>query len=96
MIGCYIIHSESLNRFYVGALHEDLEKRVQKHNEHAYGNHRFTEKASDWKVYLFIPFETYSQAIRIERHIKKMKSSRYIENLKTYPEMVNKLVGKFK
>jgi putative endonuclease len=96
MKGCYILYSETLNKFYTGAIQDDLDKRVKKHNEHAYGNHRFTAKASDWKVFLFIECETYTQAIRIERQIKRMKSSVYIRNLKQYPEMVQQLLTKYK
>jgi putative endonuclease len=32
--------------------------------------------------------------MKIERHIKKMKSKKYIQNLKKYPEMVEKLLIK--
>ena len=36
------------------------------------------------------------QALAIEKHIKKMKSKIYIENLTRYPEMSNKLIKKYK
>ncbi len=45
---CYIIFSKKLDRFYIGACHDDLYSRIQKHNDHSYGNHRFTAKANDW------------------------------------------------
>jgi hypothetical protein len=35
---------------------------------------------------------TFTQARRIENHIKRMKSRKYIMNLKTYPEMMEKLL----
>ncbi|MCF8358973.1 MAG: GIY-YIG nuclease family protein, partial [Prolixibacteraceae bacterium] len=38
----YILFSEKLNRFYVGSTHESIEQRLEKHNQHSYGNHRFT------------------------------------------------------
>ena len=83
--------SKKLNRFYVGATQEDVEKRIQNHNMHVYGNHRYTSTAEDWELFHFIEAQDYSRAIRIERQIKKMKSKTFIMNLKKYPEMVDKL-----
>ena len=93
MIGCYIIYSVKLNKFYIGATQDDIESRILKHNLNKYGNHRFTVAADDWVLFLFIPAKDFSQAIRIERKIKAMKSSKYIENLKRFPELLEKLVS---
>ena len=41
-------------------------------------------------VYVF-NCESTTQALKIERHIKRMKSSTYIINLTRYPEMIEKL-----
>ncbi|MDA3818702.1 MAG: hypothetical protein PF486_15070, partial [Prolixibacteraceae bacterium] len=58
-------------------------KRLEKHNNHSYGNHRFTAKANDWVVFLIIEARDYPHAIiRIERKIKAMKNRKYIQNLK--------------
>ena len=92
---CYILHSEKLNRYYIGVCHDDLTIRIEKHNSHEYGEHRFTAKANDWKLQLSIECTSYSQAMRIEKHIKKMKSSIYINNLLKYPEMIEKLKLKY-
>ncbi|MBA3900956.1 MAG: GIY-YIG nuclease family protein [Bacteroidetes bacterium] len=91
MAYCYILFSEKLNRFYTGACQTDINERIQKHNDHSYGNHRYTAKASDWDLFLLIDCQSYPQAINIERHIKKMKSSAYIKNLKTFPDIIEKL-----
>ena len=88
---CYILHSETLNKFYIGATNDEIEKRVLKHNAHSYGSHRFTAKANDWKLYLYFETKTYDHAIRIERKIKSMKSSKYIRNIKKYPELKIKI-----
>ena len=82
-----------MNKFYIGATQEVIEARILKHNLKLYGNHRFTATAEDWQLFLFIPANDYSMAIRIERKIKSMKSSKYIENLKKYPELLEKLVN---
>ena len=92
----YVLYSEKLGRFYIGACHDDLESRIRKHNSHEYGNHRFTAKAGDWALFLTIHCESFSQAIRIEKHLKRMKSSVYLKNLKKYPEGVEKLKEKYK
>ena len=88
---CYIIHSEKLNRFYIGACQSNLEERIIKHNNHSYGSHRFTAKAEDWKLFIKIEVQEYSHAVRLERKIKSMKSSKYIRNLKKYPELITKI-----
>jgi len=93
MVGCYILFSDKLNKFYVGATQEDVSKRIEKHNQSSYGKHRFTAVADDWKLFLFIPDSDYAHAIRLERKIKSMKSVKYIQNLIMYPELLNKLVS---
>jgi len=93
MVGCYILFSDKLNKFYVGATQEDVSKRIEKHNQSSYGKHRFTAVADDWKLFLFIPASDYAHAIRLERKIKSMKSVKYIQNLIMYPELLNKLVS---
>lgn len=90
---CYIIHSEKLNRFYVGACHDNLDERVEKHNNHFYGKHHFTAIASDWKLFLEIEVADYAHAVRLERKVKGMKSSVYIRNLKKYPELIVKILN---
>ncbi|HKK64013.1 MAG TPA: GIY-YIG nuclease family protein [Bacteroidales bacterium] len=89
---CYILYSEKLDKFYIGASHEDVNNRLDKHINHSYGKHRFTAKTNDWVVFLNIDANDYPHAIRIERKIKSMKSKKYILNLKKYPELIQKLI----
>jgi putative endonuclease len=93
---CYILHSQSLDRFYVGVTTQNIEDRIQKHNHAQYGNHRYTATADDWELYLLIDVMDYSHAIRLERKIKSMKSSKYIKNLKVYPELLEKIIEETK
>ncbi|WP_242610685.1 GIY-YIG nuclease family protein [Aquimarina brevivitae] len=93
-IGCYILSSQKINKFYIGACQENLNQRIQKHNTSFYGKKSYTSITNDWTLYLFIPTKTYTQAIAIEQKIKAMKSRTYIQNLKKYPEMVEKLMLK--
>jgi putative endonuclease len=91
MARCYILYSSKLNKFYVGITSNNLEQRIKEHNENAYGMRSYTAKTDDWELFLFIQCASNSVALKIERHIKKMKSTTYIRNLKKYPEMVEKL-----
>jgi putative endonuclease len=93
MAACYILYSHKIEKFYIGATHEDVDARIEKHNKNTYGNHRFTATTDDWELFLLIPTNNYQMAIRIERKIKSMKSAEYIRNLKKYPEMIQKLIS---
>ena len=92
MCYCYILYSNQIEKFYTGACHEDLEKRIENHNTHGYGKHRFTATTKDWNLFLKIEVRDFSHAVRLERKIKSMKSSKYIRNLGKYPELIQKIV----
>jgi putative endonuclease len=74
---------------------EGLESRLLKHNTGAY-NGSFTAQAKDWELYYLIECEKTEQAVNIEKHIKRMKSRKYLENIKKYPEMVDRLKERFR
>ncbi|MCZ2396390.1 MAG: GIY-YIG nuclease family protein [Chitinophagales bacterium] len=95
MIACYIIYSQSIDTFYVGITQESIESRVAKHKAGTYGTH-FTSQAKDWELFLLLPCDSVSQCMKIERHIKKMKSRKYYQNLKTYPEIFQRLRERYK
>lgn len=90
----YILYSEKLNRFYIGETH-DLELRIEKHNNGYYDN-KWTAAGKPWVLYYAIECNCKPQALEIERHIKQMKSRVYIEHLKKYPELLEKLKDKYK
>src|SRR5690554_4649837 len=71
---CYILFSKALDKFYVGATNDSVQNRLEKHNKHLYGNHRYTAVATDWIIFLAIETNDYPHAIRMERKIKSMKS----------------------
>ena len=58
------------------------------------GNH-YTEGAEDWVLFVKIPVKNSKQGLQIEKHIKRMKSKVYIQNLKRYPEIIEKLKIKY-
>ena len=89
----YIIYSAVLDKFYVGET-SNLSKRVVWHNSKEF-SHSYTVIANDWVVFLSFECESIGIARKIETHIKNMKSRKYFESLKLYPEMIEKLIKKF-
>jgi len=89
MASVYILYSSKLDRFYIGSC-KVFQFRFQDHLTKVYPK-SFTSNSDDWQLFLLIEDLSYSQAREIERHIKKMKSSVYIQNLAKYPEMIIKL-----
>jgi putative endonuclease len=94
MASCYILYSPNLDEFYVGATHDILINRLNKHSKTFYEG-SFTAKTKDWELFLEIYCDSFAMAVNIEGHIKRMKSRVYINNLKKYPEMVEKLKNKY-
>jgi putative endonuclease len=92
----YILYSESLDRYYIGSTVLEVSERLERHISNYYGNTKYTHKAKDWDIYLTIYCESKNQARRIEYYIKRMKSRKYIENLKSFPENTQALLSRFK
>jgi putative endonuclease len=95
-IGCYILYSENLSKYYIGACQDNLEDRIIKHNTSFYGSKCFTSTSNDWELKLFIPTQEFSQVIRLEKKVKTMKSKIYIQNLLKYPELIEKIFNETK
>ena len=86
---CYIIYSSKLDKYYTGSCaNSDL--RLKAHNSKKYAA-SFTSKSDDWKRFVVIQTQTNKHALRLERKIKRMKSRVFIENLKKYPELIDKI-----
>ena len=90
MAAVYILHSISVNRFYIGSC-KDLGIRLVQHQNNVFEN-SYTRRASDWELFYSLEGLEYEVARKVERHIKRMKSSVYIKNLKKYPEISKKLI----
>jgi putative endonuclease len=89
MASVYILYSQSLDKFYTGGCKE-IDARIAIHLS-KYFPDAYTAKVNDWIVYFQINSLHYIQARKIEIHIKKMKSRKYIQNLKKYPDLPEKL-----
>ena len=73
----YILYSEKLKKYYIGAC-TDLERRLFEHNV---GHSTFTSLGMPWTLKYSEPFDSLIEAKKRELQIKKMKSRKYIEVL---------------
>ncbi|MBK5271433.1 MAG: GIY-YIG nuclease family protein [Bacteroidia bacterium] len=90
----YILYSEAYNKYYVGSC-DDLASRFHQHLEKVFSK-SFTSQVNDWIIYFTLVNLDYKQARDIEAHIKRMKSKKYITDLKEYSELSIKLIEKYK
>ena len=94
MATIYILYSPSIDQFYIGSC-LDLKQRLEQHLNKSY-QVGFTHRANDWELFYSIEGLEYNIARMIEQYIKKMKSRKYLQNLKTYPEIKEKLIEKYR
>ena len=73
----YIIFSEKLNKYYVGAC-TDINRRLYEHN---IGHSKFTSTGVPWTLVYQEEYPSLPEAKKREAAIKKMKSRKYIEQL---------------
>jgi len=74
----YILHSKSINKFYIGHTADPMEERLRKHNSNHDG---FTGKANDWEIVYTEIFQDKLEAYAREREVKKWKSRKRMEAL---------------
>jgi putative endonuclease len=89
----YIIYSETTDSFYIGET-SNVQERINRHNSGIY-NSAYSKLATDWKLFWFIECETRGQALKIEKHIKKMRNRDFYKNLVLYPEISLKLLYRY-
>jgi len=79
----YILFSEKLNRYYVGETSNpdtSGENRFAQHNQH-YFTSNFTKSAEDWTPKLTFRCKNRTEALFLEKFIKKMKSKVFIKKI---------------
>ncbi|MEM0518187.1 GIY-YIG nuclease family protein [Aequorivita flava] len=86
----YIIHSDSLDKYYVGET-PNVAIRLAQHNNH-YFKTNFTKAANDWKFLLKYSCKSREEALFLEKFIKKMKSRVFIEKIINNPEILKDLL----
>ena len=75
----YIIHSSSIDRYYIGYSSNPW-NRLEQHITNS--AEKYTGQTKDWNLKaIFEVSQNESDAIRIERFIKKQKSRKLIEQL---------------
>ena len=70
---------------------ENLDKRLLHHNN-PIDPIKFTGRGGPWELFLSIQCGSKNQALKLERLIKSKKSKTFINNLKKYPELVQKIL----
>ena len=74
----YILHSDTLDKYYIGFTDGSMEDRLSKH----LANHKgFTSKAKDWIVAYTEHYDSKEAAYYRERQVKKWKSKKMIQAL---------------
>jgi putative endonuclease len=73
----YILYSDKLNKYYVGAC-TVLERRLYEHN---IGHSKFTTTGIPWVLKYSEEFESLKMAKKRELEVKRKKSRLYIERL---------------
>ena len=89
MAAVYILYSKYLNKYYIGSCC-DLKVRLEQH-KNKISKRSFTAKARDWELFFSAEKLGYKQARLIERHIKRMKSRKYLQDILKYPQIFEKL-----
>ncbi len=72
----YILYSEKSSRYYVGQT-ADIDERLKRHNS---GRVNSTKSGYPWKIVLQIEVINRSEAMILEKKIKKRGAKRYIDD----------------
>ena len=72
----YILFSKKRSRYYVGQT-ADIDKRLERHNASGVPS---TKGGIPWKLIKLFKVADRTQAIKLERKIKKRGARRYIED----------------
>ena len=77
----YILKSLKDDSFYIGHS-SNLENRIDRHNA---GRERYTKKKLPWKLMWSVQKESRSEAMKLEKHLKNLKSrKRIVEFIKRH------------
>lgn len=88
----YILYSPKLDKFYIGQT-TDLNSRLLQHNDP--DSSYSTKGGQPWEIFLTMNCNSIAHAMKLERHIKNMKSKKFILNLKQYPELLERTLQRF-
>ncbi|GET30624.1 GIY-YIG nuclease family protein [Prolixibacter sp. SD074] len=92
MFYVYILYSPSSDIYYVGST-DDVERRLEEHNH--LSENSFTSKHRPWDLKVaFDVSHSRTVALKIEKHIKRQKSRKYIEDI-IERNSIERLITKF-
>ena len=74
----YILYSSSIDKYYIG-FSENPENRLENHNSEL--NKKWTKNGQPWKQMKVLEFETKTEALKVEKFIKKQKSRKFIQKI---------------
>ena len=74
----YILYSEKSSRYYTGQT-VNIKERLRRHNQ---GRVKSTAYFVPWKVILTITVESRTEAVKLERKIKKRGARRFVLDYK--------------
>ena len=78
MAWLYILHSATLDKFYIGHTEQTVEQRLSKHlGDH----HAWTSRAKDWRIAYREEHSNKASAMQREREVKGWKKPSRIEAL---------------
>jgi putative endonuclease len=77
MYTVYILHSERINKYYIGSS-SNVQDRLRKHNNVSKG---FTNTGRPWLLVYIEEFENKADASAREKQLKKWKSRTRLESL---------------
>ena len=86
----YILHSQSLDKFYTGST-ADYDMQLRQHQKGHFPK-GFNTEATDWEPYCVIDNIPLDTANRIVKHTKKNKSKDYYHSLKEDISVREKLI----
>ncbi|MBD0777179.1 GIY-YIG nuclease family protein [Maribacter sp. ANRC-HE7] len=86
----YILHSKTINRYYIGET-PDLTVRFEQHNQHHFKKN-FTKAADDWTIALSKKCKSKQDAVYLEKFVKRMKSKKFIHKIIENPEILDDLI----
>ena len=76
MFYVYILYSERIDKYYVG-FSENPDNRLEFHNSPF--NKIWTKRGQPWVLLKILEFDSKTEALRVEKFIKKQKSKSFIQ-----------------
>ena len=77
MFYTYVIYSKTKDKYYIGYTH-NLKLRLHRHNA---GWSKSTKSGIPWEIAYYETFHKKAEAIKREKHLKRMKSKKFLEKL---------------